>query len=103
MRENIDPWYITGFTNADGCFSIHFETSPSSRFGYRLKPVYSVTQHRDSSHVLFAFESYFQCGKVVHQHRECLNYTVTSRVDLIKNVIPHFVQYPLESAKYHQF
>ena len=112
MFEKIHPWYITGFTNADGCFSIHVEKSKISKYDYRLKPLFTVTQHEKSKETLHDIQNYFQCGKCIPQHKNCINYTVSSRVDLYNSIIPHFSRYPnnfvvryypLQSQKYRQY
>jgi LAGLIDADG endonuclease len=103
MSEKIHPWYITGFTNADGCFSIHVERLKTSQYGYRLKPIFTVTQHEKSKETLHDIQNYFQCGKFILQHKNCINYTVSSRVDLYNSIIPHFSRYPLQSQKHRQY
>lgn len=102
-EKKISPWYITGFTNADGCFSLHVERSHTSRYGYRFSPVFTITQHQRSQDVLIAIQETFQCGNCVIQHKECINYTVRGHKQLSQVVIPHFLKYPLRGAKYTQF
>lgn len=102
-NHSLSPWYITGFVNTDGCFSVHIEKDKATRFGYRIKPVFSITQHQNSKHVLEAIQEYFQCGKCILQHRSCLNYRVTNREHLRKYILPHFQCYPLKSEKFRQF
>ena len=103
MSGKMNPWYITGFTNADGCFSIHVEKSKASKYGYRLKPLFTLTQHEKSKETLHDIRNYFQCGKCLPQHKNCINYTVFGKVDLYNSVIPHFSRYPLQSQKYRQY
>lgn len=101
--KSITPWYITGFTNADGCFSIHVETNRKSRFGYQLKPTFSITQHEISYDTLEKIRDYFQCGKIITQHKNCNSYVVNTQKELDKKIIPHFEEFPVQSAKNLQF
>ena len=41
----IDPWFITGFTDGKGCFSCSVLKSSSYKFGWEVKPVFQIKLH----------------------------------------------------------
>lgn len=50
----INPWLITGFTDAEGCFTCSIVKNRTSRFGYSLNLAFQVESHtRDLKLLLF--------------------------------------------------
>lgn len=62
----------------------------ASKYGYRLNLFFTLTQHEKSKETLHDIQNYFQCGKCLPQHKNCINYTVSGKVTLYNSVIPHF-------------
>lgn len=104
-----DPWWITGFVDGEGCFSISFIRNNTMRFGYQIFAEFVITQGEKSIKALEYIQEYFACGKLYtnrrhDNHQENLyRYCVRARTDLQNIIIPFFRKYPLLTAKKHDF
>ena len=41
----LDPWFLTGFTDAEGCFSISIRFDPRLKNNWRILPVFIIKLH----------------------------------------------------------
>jgi len=42
IMSAFNPWFITGLTDAEGCFSVSIVKHKTSRLGYQLRLAYGV-------------------------------------------------------------
>ena len=109
QQERPDPWWIAGFVDGEGCFSVSFVRNRSVRFDYQIFTEFVITQGEKSLDALESVREYFGCGKVycnrrTDNHREHLyRLCVRSRSDLQAKIIPFFQAYPLRTAKRFDF
>ncbi len=96
--------YLSGYTDGEGCFCVTFNKSQRHRFGWDIRPSFSISQNGDRAEVLKLFLKNFQCGTIRPDRSDkTLKYEVRSVAQLAVNVIPHFMQYPLLSSKREDF
>ena len=96
--------YLSGYADGEGCFCVTFNKSKRHRFGWDIRPSFSVSQNRDKSEVIEEFQRRFGCGYIRPDRSDkTLKYEVRSIKDLIEKIIPHFEQYPLLSGKQQDF
>ena len=96
--------YISGFVDGEGCFCVSFQPSKRHRFGWEVRPSFSVSQNQDRAKVLFLMEQHFSCGSIRPDRSDkTLKYEVRSISDLVGKIVPHFVEYPLLSEKQNDF
>lgn len=96
--------YISGFVDGEGCFCVSFQPSKRHRFGWEVRPSFSVSQNQDRAKVLFLMEQHFSCGSIRPDRSDkTLKYEVRSISDLVGKIIPHFVEHPLLSEKQSDF
>ncbi len=96
--------YVTGFVDGEGCFSVSFSIRNKMKNGIEVRPSFSVSQHRRSKEIILWLQKYFACGGV--RYSKCdqnFKYEVRSISDLIRQVIPHFEKYPLQTSKKEDF
>ena len=95
----LNPWYVTGFTDAEGSFSINTTTTPTDKLKVGLQ--YKVTQLASSEGVLHDLVDYFKAGKVHIDNRSTgtLKYQVQDLVSIRERILPHFQEYPLQTSK----
>ena len=109
QQERLDPWWIVGFVDGEGCFSVSTFRNHTCTSGYQTLYEFVVTQGESSRSTMEAIRNYFDCGYVYinrrhDNHREhLLRYCVRKQGDLKSKIIPFFRQYPLQSAKKKQF
>lgn len=97
-------WYVTGFTDGEGCFSISFTLRAKLQTGIEVRPSFCVAQNRRSLQVLKDIHTYFGCGAIRFSKRDQMyKYEVRSVKDLMTRIIPHYQKFPLRTAKEQDF
>lgn len=97
-------WYITGFTDGEGCFSVSFNRRAKLKTGIEVRPSFCLAQNKRSLQVLKDIHAYFGCGAIrFSKYDQMYKYEVRSVGDLVNRIIPHFQKYPLRTAKAHDF
>ena len=99
------PWYVTGWFDGEGCFSVSVHRHPNARFGWIIDPVVQTYQHKDSINILKKIQNFFRCGTIRPKGgiSNVLTFSIESRRSIKEKVIPHFLQYPLQSRKINDF
>lgn len=90
-------YYLLGFTDAEGCFSISLKKEDTARFGWALDPLFQVTQHKCNKEILQMFQKEMKCGRIIEKpgQTDCLLFLVDNRRQLVEKVIPYFEKYKL--------
>ena len=96
--------YLTGYADGEGCFCVSFSKSRRHKFGWEIRPSFSISQNGDRAEVLKIFEERFGCGSIRPDRSDkTLKYETRCINDLVERVIPHFEQHPLLSRKREDF
>ena len=109
QQERLDPWWIVGFVDGEGCFSVSKFKNKTCSSGYQTLYEFVVTQGEKSHSSLEKIKNIFECGHIYINHRhdnhreDISRYCVRRQDDLKKIIIPFFKKYPLETAKRQQF
>lgn len=104
-RRKYLHYYVVGFVDCVGCFSVSVKKQKGARFGYVVDPVFTVSQHKQSGIVLELIRRVLGCGRVVPkpgQEDTMLMYVVDARRQLVEKVIPFFRKNKL-IMKHHEF
>ena len=96
--DNINPWFITGFTDAEGCFTIFTSKSNNYHSGWEVKVSYQINLHKKDLFLLEQIQNYFGVGSISKQGESTYQYRVQSIKDMV-SIIKHFDNYPLLSEK----
>ena len=92
--------YVSGFVDGEGCFCVSFQPSGKHRFGWEVRPSFSVSQNADRAEVLHMIRALWGCGSIRPDRSDkTLKFEVRKVGDLVAIVLPHFRQYPLLSSK----
>lgn len=92
-RQNYLAYYVVGFTDGEGCFSISLKKQEDTKFGWVVDPVFHITQHKDRRVILEICRRVLGCGRIIPkpgQEESVLQYTVDNRRHLVEKVIPFF-------------
>ena len=92
--DTINPYWISGFVDGDGCFYISL-TNNSTGVGL----VFKITQHIRDTGLLREFVNYFNCGRYSLSAPEAGDFIVTKFEDLYTKIIPFFNKHPLQGSK----
>ena len=96
--------YISGYVDGEGCFSVSVTKRPKLLIGWEIKPSFAVGQNFDRREVLDIMHLYFSCGHIRRDWGDkTLKYEVRKAEDLEIKIIPHFLKFPLLSAKHNDF
>jgi len=104
-EETLNPWFVTGFTDAEGSFNVSVAKHASSTLGWRVQARFIIELHSKDLALLTRIQSFFQgIGTLTNSKtRDTVRFSVVD-VNQINNVIiPHFKEYPLQSAKLIDF
>jgi hypothetical protein len=96
--------YISGFVDGEGCFCVSFQPSKRHRFGWEVRPSFSVSQNADRAEPLHVIREFWNCGFIRPDRSDkTLKFEVRTIGDLVSKVIPHFRSCPLMSSKQSDF
>jgi len=92
--------YLSGYADGEGCFCVSVNRSKRHKFGWEIRPSFSVSQNHDRAKVLRIFQQHLHCGTMRPDRSDkTLKFEVRSINDLVRKVIRHFEKYPLVSDK----
>jgi hypothetical protein len=104
LNSNIDPYWVVGFTEGEGCFSIRITKSSTVKTGWQVQLRYNITQHSIDKVFMNSLVKFWGCGKVFLRFRENkVDFQILKLKDLSDIVIPLFKNMPLQGAKSKDF
>ncbi len=79
--QALEAWWVVGFIDGEGCFSVSIHRNPGAPNGWQLMPAFHAYQHRDHAHVLEELRRFFGCGVVRPKgpNSSVLTYSVQDR------------------------
>ena len=107
-RLNTGFW-ISGFVDGEGCFTVSFVKNSTTKFGKQIFPEFVITQSGKSLETLEEIQKFFGCGSIVlnkrhDNHREDLyKFCVRSVSELSEKIIPFFGEFTLRTSKKNDF
>ena len=102
-------YWISGFADGEGCFTISIINNPTTRFGKQIFPEFVITQGAKSLKTLEEIKKFFGCCSIIlnkryDNHNENLyRYCVRSIEDLENKIIPFFEKFKLRTHKIKDF
>lgn len=94
----INPRFISGFTDAEGCFTLFINRNNKHRIGWEVKVRFQINLHKKDLFLLVQIQNYFGVGSISRQGEFTYQYRVQSIKDMA-SIIKHFYIYPLLSEK----
>lgn len=94
----LNPWFITGFTDAEGCFSFSIKPDAKSKLKWRSSPLFVIKLHIKDIAILELIKNTLMVGKIRKNGINSVQYTVESIKEL-QIIIDHFNKYPLVTEK----
>ena len=99
-RVPLDPWFVTGLTEGEGCFCISFALRAKLRTGLEVRPSYSLSLNEKDHELLRDLQAFFGCGWIRESKGDrTFKYEVRAIGDLAGAVVPHFERFPLRGYK----
>lgn len=100
--NKLNPYFVTGFTDGEGCFLINVRPNPKMKIGYSIELVFKISLHLKDRALVENLRNYFGVGTVTIIKSDCIQYWVGSLKDL-QVIINHFDNYPLISQKWSDY
>jgi hypothetical protein len=98
-----NPWFITGLTDAEGCFSVSIIKVKTCRLGYSLRLDYAINLAIRDKNLILQIKKFFNFGNISYsKDRSSIKFTVTNFIDL-GIIIKFFQKFPLLTSKRHDF
>jgi hypothetical protein len=96
----LDPWYVSGLTEGEGCFCVSFAKRSKLRLGLEVRPSFSLSLNERDADLLHGLQAFFGCGWIRESRSDRTEkYEVRAIDDLIRRILPHFERFPLRGNK----
>jgi hypothetical protein len=104
VPPTLDPWFVTGLAEGEGCFCVSFSVRPKMRCGLEVRPSFSLSLNERDRELLLGLQTFFGCGSIRESKADrTFKFEARSTYDLTRFVVPHFERYPLQGAKARSF
>ena len=94
----LNPDYITGFVDGEGCFSISVFKDSRRLTGWQVKPIFSISLHNKDVNLLESIQRTLNVGKIYKHGVDSKQYRVSS-LSSLQVIIEHFDKYSLITQK----
>ena len=92
----LDPWFVTGLAEGEGCFCISFAVRAKLRTGLEARPSFSLSLNERDRELLEDLKAFFECGWIRQSRSDrTFKYEVRAISDLVAYIVPHFERFPL--------
>jgi hypothetical protein len=100
----LDPWFVTGLVEGEGCFCISFSLRPKLRTGIEVRPSFALALNERDLTLLEDLQIYFGCGSIRESRADrTFKYESRSTRELLERIVPHFEAFPLRGSKARSF
>lgn len=97
-QQLLSPHWVTGFIDAEGCFTLGIESNPNYKTGWSVYIRFQIKLHVKDREILENMQTYFGTGRINKDKNNALAYVVTSIKDINK-ILQHLDNYPLITQK----
>lgn len=98
--NHISPWFISGYSDAEGCFNVGIQKNPNGKF--YVRPSFQIKVHSRDNLLLMQIKDYLGGIGNIYTNTNDSKFTVRSLDDILK-IIAHFDNYPLITQKKADF
>ena len=98
----LDYWWITGFTDGEGCFIVSITRNKNLNVGWEIRLFFKINLHERDKELLELMKNYLRVGKTSIHGPQSFQFIVSSLKEL-KTIIDHFDKYPLITQKWTDF
>jgi hypothetical protein len=103
ISKIINPFWLAGFVEAEGCFSVSIFKSKTSKFGEAVKLSFILTQNVRDEDLIKSLIEYLGCGYTTLENRGTIDFKVTKISNIRDVIVPFFNKYPLQGVKSKDF
>jgi len=98
--NTLNPFFITGLTDAEGSFVCIIRKSIGHKLGWRREVVFQIGLHQKDLDLLNLIQAFFGgVGTITTNSNGMCAFRVTSPKQILNKIIPHFDEYSLITQK----
>jgi len=94
----LNPDWICGFVDGEGCFHISIQKHPEMSVGYQVFPEFTVVQHERDIQVLYGLKKFFSAGVVRRNHEDRYAYRIR-KLECLNGICDFFLKHSLKTKK----
>lgn len=99
-NNKLNPFFITGITDAEGTFSCIIRKSVGHRLGWRVEVIYQIGLHKKDLELLKEIQAFYGgIGLITKPSKNMCAFRVSSLKELSEKIFPHFDKYNLITKK----
>lgn len=109
MNSKLNPYYISGLVDGEGCFSVTLNRHQNNRKP-EIRLIFEIELREDDKEILERVKETLGCGNLYHltyeryeKWKPHYKYKVSNLKDITQKIIPFFKKYPLQAKKKHSF
>jgi hypothetical protein len=101
MQPLINPDYVRGITDGEGCFTINIRQWAKNKTGFSVSLCFCISLVKKDDYILEFIRDILACGTIVRKHKRKGNHQaqvqfhVTNMKDIKEKVVPFFEAHPL--------
>lgn len=104
IKNKLNPYWVTGFTDGEGCFYVRLAKSKHHKIGWWVQACFQIGLHIRDKDLLLQIKSFFnETGSIYNMNNKAIIFQVRNLSDITKVIIPHFNKYPLITQKQSHF
>ena len=109
MNSKLNPNYIVGLVDGEGCFCVSFNKHKGNRL-LEVRLLFEIELREDDKEILELIKDSLGCGNIYYLNydryekwRPHYKYKVSNLSDIWMKIIPFFKKYPLQAKKKYSF
>ncbi len=109
MNSKLNPYYLVGLVDGEGCFCVSFNNHKSHRL-IEVRLLFEIELREDDKEILERVKETLGCGNIYYLNykryqkwRPHYKYKVSNLKDITEKIIPFFTTYPLQAKKKESF
>lgn len=100
LTEIKDPYWLSGFTDGEGCFKVIIYKSTSTSLGQAVRLRFRLYQHFRDTILIYKLIEYLDCGSLSLDPRSpAVEFIVSRFLDINDKITPFFAKYLLLGIK----
>lgn len=109
QKDNLNPWYISGLIEGEGCFCITISKHKTKKLGCDARLMFEIEMIFEDRPLLEKVQEFFKCGNLYDLNyerygwRPHVKYAVRNLAHITEVIIPFFKKYSLQGKKAKDF
>lgn len=101
----LNPNWITGFVDAEGCFYIRLYKNEKyyKNTGWGIQACFQINLNYKDLDLLYQIKNFFNDKGSIYTSKNSCIYQIRDILSITNTIIPHFNNYPLITQKYNDF